>query len=172
MQNKVNTEWACGNYQIALLADVSPEQFQTLANLGLRYLGQRNSDVDKILGAFVTNEKTGKAERIKGWKRNSVAFMPTLAEKLKTSFQALELSEGNVVSSEVGITEYVPTVGESKYSEEKDIVGRHESAGDLEEWLKTKVGFEGETHTEDGESFSPAMLQKVREYKKAALAAM
>lgn len=167
---KIETKWACGNFLVSLAAEPDANQEVKLQECGLRFLGQRVSAVDKVLGAF-TKDANGKAKRIPGWKRNDVPFSHALADKLRSVFEALEFSDESILPASVEITEYVPTTAEPKYKEETEIVSRHESKGDLEEWLKTTVGYSGDTHDEDGE-YAQAMLASVKAYKIAALKAM
>lgn len=168
---KVTTEWNLGNYNVSLTAEVSEEVFQICANYGARWLGQRNTEVDKILGAFT--QKDGKDVRIPGWKRSEVGFDEGLARKLEKSFAELSFPKDGenaavAVAFDVAISEYIREAKALKYTEEKEIAGRHESKGDLEEWLSGTVKYDGDTHGEDGE-YAPAMLSAIRAYKLARL---
>lgn len=164
---QVSTTWNCGNYEVSLTAEVSEAVFQLCANYGARWLGQRNTEVDKILGAF---KKEGEKDvRIKGWKRSEVAYDSAMAAKLAKSFEKLSFpKEGETPGVEVefvaAVSEYIREAKALKYTEEKEIAGFHESKGDLEEWLAEKVGYKGDTHGEDGE-YDQAMLAAVRAYK-------
>ena len=178
---KIETKWACGNFLVAMAVDLpglpslsseheGDAKVIALLEGGIRQIGQRNSDVDKILGAF-TKGADGKSKRITGWKRGEVPYTKALADKLQGSFLTLEYAEDMPLNASVEVTEYVPTTAEPKYKEEMEIVGRHESAGDLDTWLKTTVGYAGESHGEDGE-YEPAMLASVKAFKIARLKAM
>lgn len=162
--NKVQTQWNLGNFTIDLTSDVSDAMRDRLASLGLRFLGQRNTEVDKILGGFET--VGGKSKRKANWKRNDVPFDPALASKLVVSFGELELPtiEGEekspIVNADALVTEYTREATAMKYRDAKEVVSRHESANDLESWLAAKCKYDGETHGADGE-YAPAMLQAV-----------
>lgn len=169
---EVNTKWALGNFSVELSSTVDDAMFTKLANLGLRFLGQRVSAVDKVLGAFET-DATGKPRRKSGWKRGDVTFTPELADALVAVFTSLELpDESKLESVAVSVAEYVPTAAAPKFKEEREIVSRHESKGDLDEWLKATVGFAGESHTVDGEDFNPVMLAAVKSWKTEMLKRM
>lgn len=164
----VDTKWNLGNFTVELKTLVNEAISGRLACLGLRFLGQRVSAVDKILGGF--EKKGDKDVRKAGWKRTDAPFSPDLASKLAKAFEELELpgddagNEAVKLGMKATFTEYVPTAGAPKFVEEKALCVRHESKGDLEEWLKTKVGYAGETHGADGE-YDPAMLAAVKAYK-------
>lgn len=172
---KVNTKWTLGNFSVALETEVSDEDQKLLASLGLKYLGQRVSAVDRVMGGF-TKTADGKEKRKVGWKRGDVPFGQAMAQAVGACFDTLEFPDStkdvpHKLSALVEITEYVPETATPKFVDEKAIALRHESKGDLEAWLKSDVGFDGPTHGEDGEYAIP-MLQAIKEYKLAKLAAM
>lgn len=166
---KIKADWNSGNFSLAHEVEVSEAQVAELASDGLLYRMQRNREHDEILGAF---EKVGdKKVRRKAWKRIDVGYDATLASKLVKSYGEVKF-EGDIIPVVTAITEYVRDGGaDSKFTEETAIAVRHESAGDLEEWLKATVGYAGDTHGEDGE-YDAGMLRAVRGYKLARLAAM
>lgn len=169
--NEINTKWNLGNFAVSLTTKVDDTMRHQLATFGLRFLGQRVSAVDKILGGFETGAD-GKSKRKAGWKRTDAAFGAALAGKLATAFAELDLPESEAkLAASATFTEYVPTAGAPKFVEEKAACVKHESAGDLEEWLKTKVGFAGETHGADCE-YSTEMLMAVKAFKIAFLKGM
>lgn len=168
--NEINSKWNIGNFAVSLTTLVDGEMLLTLAGLGVRYLGQRVSSVDKILGGFEKNAE-GKSVRKKDFKRGEVAYSVELAKELNKAFQELELPDSEVkLEANAVISEYT---GGTKpvYKEEKEICVRHESKGDLEEWLKTMVKFEGASHDEKGE-YRVEMLQAVKGWKIAKLKEM
>lgn len=176
---QMQTKWACGNFTIDLSVVVPDESLsaksKALVAYGIRQIGQRNSEVDKILGAFKVGTD-GKAVRIKDWKRNEVPFSPDLAAKLKTSFEGLKYDEitddGEFAEVSLGatatVTEYVSKTKEVKFESETAAMLRHESKGDLEVWLKDVIGFAGDSHGADGE-YNVEALKAIRVYAKTML---
>lgn len=164
---KVNTNWNLANFSVSLSVEANEALQKTLMEYGVRYFGQRNSEVDKILGGFET--VNGKSKRKANWKRSEVAYTAELAQALAKSFEKLSGPDELVIPAEVEISEYVrEDKVDSKFTEEKEIVGRHESADDLETWLVDKVKYTGDTHGDDGE-YAIEMLRAVRAFKIARL---
>lgn len=158
---KVNAKWSLGQFDVSLTVDASSEAVQkALLEAGLLRLGQGVNDVDKALGGFEFVK--GKEMRKEGWKRGEVPYSAEAAEKVKATLLSLK-ANGLTIPAEV---EVGPKVGGSVASLYKDaisVVSRHESKGDLEDWLAAKMGYEGETHGSDGE-YAVAMLVAVRKY--------
>lgn len=178
MTNQVDTKWNLGNFTVALAAEVDDETRDTLANLGLRFLGQRNTEVDKILGAF---EKVGgKDKRKAGWKRNEVGYTAALASALAKSFESLALPDSDdTVTAVCAVTEYVRDTVESKFTEERQIAAMLESApDDVREEKHRDMKWDGslDTHTPDGDDYSREYLMAIRarklEKRKADLTAI
>ncbi len=159
---QIKTEWTLGNFTVALSAEVTEKQLTYLASKGLLWLGQRQSKVDRTLGGYSGDK------RIKGFKRSEVSFTPTLAERLKADFETLEVEDEITLTPMVSVGEYVRETAEPKYKREKEVALRHESKGDLEEWLEAKVGYTGDTHGEDGE-YSTEMLSHLKVFLDEAL---
>jgi hypothetical protein len=160
---QIKTEWNLGNFTVALSAEVDDGGLKYLASKGLLWLGQRQSQVDKTLGGYSGDK------RIKGFKRGEVEFTPTLAKNLEADFADLEVKDEFQVSPTVMVTEYIRETAEPKYKREKEVALRHESKGDLEEWLKDKVGYTGDTHGEDGE-YNTEMLRELKVFLDDAMA--
>lgn len=160
--NTIKTEWNLGNFTVALSADVDDGELKYLASKGLLWLGQRQSQVDRTLGGYNGDK------RIKGFKRGDVEYTPTLAKNLEADFADLEVKDEFQVSPTVVVTEYIRETAEPKYKREKEVALRHESKGDLEEWLAAKVGYTGETHSEDGE-YHVDMLRELKVFLDEAL---
>lgn len=166
---KINTQYNSGNFTLSLSAEVSEEMKEKLASLGLRYLAQRNTEHDKVLGGFETG-KDGKVKRKAGWKRGDVGYDPVLAAKLAKSYLELSLPDSEEkIEVEPVVTEYIREAADSKFTEERAIASRKESKGSLEAWAAARGVTE--THTEDGEDYSPELLRKIREVKLAAIRA-
>jgi hypothetical protein len=170
--NEINTKWNLGNFAVSLTTLVEDEMRDKLAAFGLRFLGQRVSAVDRILGGY--DKKGDKQVRKAGWKRTDAAYGTELAGKLAEAFAELELpgEDGVTLAAQAVMTEYVPTAGAPKFVEEKDLCARHEAKGDLEEWLRDAVKWTGKnddesvrTHGED----DVEMLAAVKAYKIARL---
>jgi hypothetical protein len=160
-----------GNFLVNCKAEVTEEQFAYFASKGLLWTMQRQTEVDKVLGAFTTGAD-GKSKRKDKWTRNSVDYSADMGRKLHTVFASLAMPDempDTVTTADV--IEYIRDVAESKFTEERALMTRHESANDLEEWLESKVKFLGDTHGDDGE-FNIDALKAVREFKKAALAGL
>lgn len=154
---KIETKWNLGNFTVSLTADVKPEMDQKLANLGLLYLGQRVSEVDKILGGF--EKKGDKMVRKEKWKRADVEYSEALKHALNAAFTELTLPDETKLECDVVIGQYVPTKSEPKFQREKlKFAEKESSPAGLDAWLKSFVGYEGPSHTEDGESYSPEAL--------------
>lgn len=171
--SKIETKWACGNFEVKLVVVVDApnptEKEIALFQAGVRWFGQRNSEVDKILGGFETVD--GKSKRKAGFKRNDVPYSAELAAKLKASFESLEYAEGQTLAESVEVGEYVRDVAEAKYDNERAAMLRHEQKGDLEEWLEKVIGFKGDTHGDDGE-YHPHALAAIRAYVRALAKAL
>lgn len=170
--NSINTAWNLGNFTVGLVADVSDEIRDRLSNLGLKYLGLRNTEIDKILGGFETIG--GKQKRRKDWKRNEVEYSDVLAAALAKSFESLELpvldGEENApkIATVAEVVKYERETAAIKYRDAKAVLVRHESANDLEAWAKAKFGFAGDTHGEDGE-YSGELLAATHTFLKTLL---
>ena len=173
----VACDWNAGNYSIALSAKVTPSVFQTLANLGLLWCGQRNSDHDRVIGLSVKDAK-GIYRRTAGKTRADFAFDGEVAKRLAASYGAIATPKdagATALSPTAVVTEYIRDVAEPKFESEREAMARHESmtatAGEpksleLSVWLKTVIGYAGESHGPDGE-FSLAALRAIRAYVKA-----
>jgi hypothetical protein len=88
----ITTQWPVGQFLTTLTAEVDDAQVQVLLPLALRYLGQRVTEVDKILGAFETGAD-GKSKRKAGWKRNEVEYSDDLRDTLAKAFESLEFPD-------------------------------------------------------------------------------
>ncbi len=157
---QAKTEITIGNFIVSLKADYDA---QFLADLGLKWIAQRQTSIDKTLGGF--EKVDGKDKRIAGWKRNDVDFSEQMAKDLAAELTTLSLpdTEKKLEATEVLVTEYVREVGEPKYAGAKRAMSRHESANDLEVWLKDKIGYAGPTHGDDGEYHVDA-LRAIKSY--------
>lgn len=172
MNETIKISWSVGNYLVSL---TSKDEFETdgkplstaLLERGLLHTAQRVSEVDKVLGGFELVKGKDKPQRKKGWRRIDAPYDASVGAKLADCFRELEVKDGVVVECDVEITQYVPSTGDAKFEQEREIVGRKESAGTLETWLADVVGYKGETHTADGEDYLPAMLVAVRTWKVA-----
>lgn len=153
------TQWNLGNFTVALSADTE-EAFalEVLAPLGLRFLGHRNPDIDRVLGGYVKGAD-GKSTRVKGFKRSEVAYSDALAKALAASFAELTVpdSEEGLEAAAV-VSEYVREAAALKYKNARECASMHESAGDIEKWAETNLNYTGPTHGEDGE-YAVEMLQ-------------
>lgn len=166
----IKTNWNSGNFSLSHEVECSDDQVLLLAEKGLLWYMQRNRQHDVVLGAFET--VNGKQVRRKAFKRGDVGYGKPLADKLTAAYGEVSLSDAEVdkLPVDTAVGEYIRDVTDSKFTEETAIASRHESAGDLEDWLKAKCKFEGDTHGDDGE-YSAEMLRAVRGYKLEVLRA-
>lgn len=155
---KIETKWNLGNFTVALEAEADGVVLAKLQSLGLLYLGQRNSGVDKILGGF--EKKGDKQVRKVGWKRTDIPFTVELAKALSESFELMEVLENVPIESRVVVTEYDgPDKAEPKFAREKKKFAEKESTpAGLEAWLKSFCGYAGPTHGEDKEYAVEALV--------------
>ena len=148
---KIQAKSTVGNFQVSCEAEVTEEQFAYFASKGLLWSMQRQTEVDKVLGAFTTGAD-GKAKRKDKWTRNSVDFSTELASKLQAVFASLAMpDEMPSQPTTADVTEYIREAAVLKYALAKSAMLRHESKNDLESWLEDTVGYDGDTHGEDGE---------------------
>ncbi len=181
----VNTAWNMGSFSLALSVNVDADTIAKLADCGLRYLGQRVTEVDKILGAFTTDRSLAKNPKGKGpwrkkeWSRGAVGYTPELANKLKEAFTTLSFPKAEGEEEETPLPGVSVVIGQyekevPKYEAEREVLSRHESAkGDatapaaeqeLSVWLKGIIKYDGPTHTEDGEDYAIGALAAVKAY--------
>lgn len=90
----ITTQWPVGQFLTTLTHEVDDKQLGDLASLGLRFLGQRVTAVDKILGAFETGAD-GKSKRKPNWKRNEVEYSDELRDALTKAFGTLEFPDSS-----------------------------------------------------------------------------
>ena len=166
---EVNTNWNIGQFDVTLTANVDAETQARLASLGLRYLGQRNSEVDKILGGFEKNSE-GKLVRRSNFKRNEVEFSETLRDALAASFATLTLpkaegeEEAPTLAATVAIDRYEGGgKAEIKYAGERKAYARHGVAGDLPAFAE-KIGYEGEVGDGTAENAPVEFLRAIKAY--------
>ena len=116
----------------------------------MKYVLQRQTNIDKVLGAFTTGAD-GKTKRKDKWTRNSVDFETAMASKLQSALSTLAMPDESTLAVDAEIEEYIREVTVLKYALAKSAMLRHESKNDLESWLEDTVGYDGDTHGEDGE---------------------
>lgn len=166
---KIETKWNSGNFTLGHVTEVTEAQRDILAKQGLLWFAQRNREHDVVLGAYTT--VAGKKVRREGWKRQDVEFDAKLADALTAAYGSFEVADGVKVSVDTTVTEYVRENAEPKYAQAAKAMARHESANDLETWLKDKIGFDGDTHGADGE-YNVDALKAIDAYVKAQVAAI
>lgn len=160
---KITTESTLGNYKAIISVNADDTLQEKLLPLGLKYVLQRQTTIDKTLGAFTVVD--GKAKRKSGWKRNDVEYTEAVAKELHTALSTLAMPDESNLAVEAEIVEYIREVKEAAFTSEKAAMSRHESANDLESWLADKIGYDGDTHGDDGE-YHPAALAAIRAYVK------
>jgi hypothetical protein len=133
-----------GNFLVTIEADVTAEQQATLANFGLRWLAQRNSNVDKILGGFDVGAD-GKAKRKESWTRNDAEYSAELAEKLAESYGTLKAKDGEkefTLDTLVDVSENTREGSAPKLAKERTLYVKRGGEGKLS-LVAEKVGYEG-----------------------------
>lgn len=159
---KIEAKSTVGNFLVDCTAEVTEEQFAYFASKGLLWSMQRQSEVDKVLGAFDAEGK-----RKDKWTRNSVDYSPDMASKLQAVYASLAMPDKlPSLPTTASVTEHVREQATPKYALAKAAMLRHESKDDLEEWLADTIGYDGATHGDDGEYAIPA-LQAIDAYIKA-----
>ena len=169
---QIKTDWTIGNFSVALAVESTPVLLAALAPLGVKWIGQRQSEVDKVLGGFET--VSGKPKRKANWKRTDSAYSVELGNKLKAVFAQLKLDDEITLEPEVTVSEYIPGDGaDYKFSFEKEVIGERESLPESEwvAWLKGLGVGEDEAHDDAGE-YSAKLLSAVRDRKRAKEAEM
>lgn len=164
---KLQTGSRFGQFQWTGECEVSQEAANRLAALGLLQIIQRSpsSAAEKLLAGY--------EKRPDKFKRDSIPFTEDNAESLRKQLSMVTLdADGDLpelkIEVDVAVEQYIANIAESKFTEEKTIVGNHVTKNDLAEWAKAKgLGDVPEKPLEDKE-----FLAKVREVKKATLAAM
>jgi hypothetical protein len=160
----VKTGSRFGNFAWTAKGQINDELVAILLPFAITQILQRSpsSNAEKAMAGY--------EKRPEGFKRDSIEFDSDMADILRDHLEkaSVEVGEGDAKKTiplglKVEVEQYIPTAAESKFTEEKAIVARHEATGDLEDWLKTKVGFTGDREDEQ------AVLVAVREFKKAAL---
>ena len=107
-------------------------------------------------------DAAGYDKRPSGFERNTIPFNGRNAEGLQIIMQ-----EAVKQWATIEVVEYVPEEKVGKYKEEVEIIGRHESADDVESWLADTIKFDGEYVDETTDSgYSIAVLQAVNAYKR------
>lgn len=153
-----------GNFAWVAEVEVDEEMTAILLPFAITQILQRSpsSEAEKLMAKY--------EKRPEGFKRDSIPFSEANAKILAKALEGAKVSVGEgkdakelELSLTANVEEYVPTVSESKFTEERAILTRHETKGDKEEWLKNSVGFTGDQKDEQ------AVLVAVREFKKAAL---
>lgn len=164
----IKTNSRFGNFAWSASADVSDEMMKTLAAFGLLQVLQRgpSSKAEKALAGY--------EKRPDGFKRDSIPFSDKAAKALAIALRDAEIEDGLSVQSNVEVVEYIAPEGvQSKFTEEKAIIAKHETAGDVVKWARETVKFDGELFASEeiGQVSVPTddFLRAVRTFKIAAL---
>jgi hypothetical protein len=162
---KINTKSTFGNFSIEAEADVSDEQRDALASLGLLQVLQRSpaSAAEKALAGY--------DKRPSGFKRDSIPFSEQNAETLEKALQApISIADGvEDVECAVNVTEYVPTESDVKMPDERAAYARN--AAQLPK-LAAKVGYAGDVGDGSKENAPVEFLRAIRAWSKAQIAAL
>ena len=162
MSTDKKTSFTCGNFLVsfALLESLAiAENLVKLVCAGITQVLQRKP------ASKWEKQAAGYEKRPSGFERNTIPFSTGAAELLQEIMQ-----EAVKQWATVEVIEYVPEVKLGKFKEEIDLIARHESEDDVEEWLEKKVGFVGDhTDSESESGYSLEALQAVNAYKRASL---
>lgn len=164
----IKTNSRFGNFAWSGQADVTPEQMAILAAAGLLQEGQRSPS------SAAEKEMAGYDKRPDSFKRDSIPFNEKNADILAKHLGRFEIAKDVFVDVKVDVSEYIAPEGvQSKFTEEKAIIAKHETAGDVVKWARDVVKFEGELFASEeiGQVSVPTddFLRAVRTFKIAAL---
>jgi hypothetical protein len=168
-QMKLSTKSTFGNFAIEAEADVSNEQRDYLANLGLLQVLQRSpaSAAEKALAGY--------DKRPAGFKRDSIPFSDDNAATLaKAMEQPIEFKEDGksvipAIECVVNVTEYLPTVADVKMTDERNAYARN--AAKLPALAK-RVGYAGDVGDGTAENAPVEFLRAIRAWSKAQVEAL
>lgn len=159
-----------GQFAFAVEAEVSEEQRDALAAAGLLQILQRSpaTAAEKEMGW------NGAKERPKDFKRDeAIPFSDAGCATLKKHLEAavLEYDKNGVevkesLAIDASVTQHVGSKSEPKWKAEKEVWGRHATAGTLAS-LAAKVGYAGE-HRE-GEEAAVAFLAAIKAFTQEAV---
>lgn len=162
---KVEIEYSTGNFTLVIIGNVDTQGIAARPPLseviesGIRYVTER--DVASACYKAIAG-KGGKLP--KGFKRDTLAFGAVAAEQ----FRVVATAELAKLMPDVSV-EVTENVGAAK-ADAIALLSQHESANDLETWLVVNIGYNGETHGDDGE-FASGAITAVAMKIKAVVAA-
>lgn len=163
--NTVKANSQFGNFEWFGHAEVTDEQYATLASLGFLWVMQRSpsSNAEKSLAGY--------KKRPDGFKRSNIQYTAESAVELVKLLSAkAEIADGMEITPVIdNVKEYEPTVATPKYAEERAIIARHVQKKDIDEWITT-VGYSGDTVDHEGNP-TTEFLQAVKVYKNKLIAA-
>lgn len=162
---KVQIEYSTGNFTLAIVGNVDTQGMEVKPPLsevieaGIRYSTER--DVASACYKGIAG-KGGKLP--KGFKRDSLAY----SEDVANLFSTVATTELKKLMPDVEVitTENVGTAKADAIA----LIAQHESANDLEVWLAKNIGYDGDTHGDDGE-FASGAITAVALKIKAVVAA-
>lgn len=142
--------------------DVSPEQRDMLAGLGLLQVLQRSpaSAAEKAMAGY--------DKRPAGFKRDSIPFNDDNALTLQGELEKpIEIGEGiDKLTCEIAVSEYVPTEGNVKMTEERDAYARRtDDAG--RKALAKLVSYSGELGDGTKENAPVEFIRAIRRYSQS-----
>lgn len=158
---KLNTKSTFGNFAIEAEADVTDEQRDALANLGLLQVLQRSpaSAAEKAMAGY--------DKRPSGFKRDSIPFSKDNAETLTGELEKpIEFADGiAAISCAIAVSEYVPTEADVKMTDERNAYARNAAKQSLPALAK-KVGYAGELGSGAGADAPVDFLRAIRAWSK------
>lgn len=164
---KIESTIDSGNFTMTFKGEVKEEMRDALVADGLRYRVERDVLSAVYLKLIGVPGKSGKLVMPKGkGVRKGLEFSPETALKFAEAAEGALGKYLNGAMASVGL--YVSETKQPQYELAVKALERHESLGDIETWLANVVGYDGETHGEDGE-FHPDAIKAVWVYANSKL---
>lgn len=157
---KIETKWNIGKagvgFGVTARAEVSDTDAEVLKQLGFKYLLQRVTSVDDVLGGY-TKGADGKRTRVAGFKRGNVPFGEATAKALAEVLSEVHFPDStkekpHTLKAEVQVALAEGESAGPAYAREKKKFAEKESTeAGLAAWLESFCGYTGESHGADGE---------------------
>lgn len=162
----LNATSTFGNFQWKAQVEVDDNVADILAGLGLLQVMQRSP------ASAAEKEMAGYEKRPAGFKRDSIPFSEDNADILRAALETTTVDIGDDKAVELGavieVSEYVPTEGNVKMTEEREAYARN--ASKLEAFAK-KVGYQGSDLGDGTKDGAPVeFVRAIRAYSRKLLA--
>jgi len=148
---KIKTDMSSGNFAISLSLELAGEsevneKVEKLAVAGLKYQAERGGLSKAWLAVGGQANEKGKLSLPKEFKRESVAFSPERAEKIREAITLVFTEYGEV---SVTVTEYVAEESANGMKQARDMFGKAKAKGKLS-GLADMIEYEGALDDEEG----------------------